>query len=395
MAVRTINILGATGSVGRSTLDVAASAPDQFTVGVVTAHSKAKELAEIAIAHKARHAVIADEAQYGALKDALVGSGITAAAGRAAVIEASSMPADITMAAIVGLAGLEPVMAAIAQGNAVAIANKEPLVAAGAIVMKAAQDSGATILPVDSEHNAVFQGFEKANREQITKIILTASGGPFRTWTAEAMAKATPAQAVAHPNWSMGAKISVDSATMMNKALEVIEARYLFNMPGDKIDVLVHPQSIIHSMVEYADGSILAQLGAPDMRTPIAYCMAWPQRMATPGMRLDLATLTRLDFERLDDARFPAPGLAFECLRAGAAACVVFNAVNEVAVAAFLAGRIGFGAIVPLVREGLDAVQAPDPQGLDEILALDARARAMAESLMAGEKKAGKLGAGL
>lgn len=395
MALRTLNILGATGSVGRSTLDVAASAPEQFTIGVVTAHSRAAELAEIAIAHRARHAVIADESQYQILKDALAGTGITAAAGRAAIIEAAAMPADITMAAIVGLAGLEPVLAAIAQGKAVAIANKEPLVAAGGIVMDAARKSGATILPVDSEHNAIFQGFEQRNRAQITRIILTASGGPFRTWTADAMNKATPAQAVAHPNWSMGAKISVDSATMMNKALEVIEARYLFDMPGEQIDVLVHPQSIIHSMVEYADGSLLAQLGAPDMRTPIAYCLAWPDRMASPGMKLDLAALTRLDFEQLDDARFPAPGLAFECLRAGGAACVTFNAANEVAVAAFLAGRIGFGAIMDVVRAGLDGLDAPAPGTLADVLVLDAAARAAAESAIAGGKAGGRLGVGL
>ena len=395
MAVRTLNILGATGSVGRSTLDVAASAPEQFTIGAVTAHRNAAELAEIAIRHKARHAVVADEGQYEVLKQALAGTGITAAAGRAAVIEAASIPADITMAAIVGLAGLEPVLAAIAQGRAVAIANKEPLVAAGAIVMEAARKSGATILPVDSEHNAIFQGFEQRNRAQIARIILTASGGPFRTWTAEAMSKATPAQAVAHPNWSMGAKISVDSATMMNKALEVIEARYLFDMPGDQIDVLVHPQSVIHSMVEYADGSILAQLGAPDMRTPIAYCLAWPERMASPGMKLDLAALTRLDFEKLDAARVPAPGLAFDCLRAGGASCVTFNAANEVAVAAFLSGRIGFGAIMDTVRAGLETVNERAPQTLAEVLTLDAAAREAAESAIVGGKAAGRLGFGL
>ena len=395
MAVRTLNILGATGSVGRSTLDVAASAPDQFAIGAVTAHSRAAELADIAVRHKARHAVIADEGQYEVLKQALAGTGITAAAGRAAVIEAAAMPADITMAAIVGLAGLEPVLAAIAQGRAVAIANKEPLVAAGTIVMEAARRSGATILPVDSEHNAIFQGFEQRNRARIARIILTASGGPFRTWTAEAMNKATPAQAVAHPNWSMGAKISVDSATMMNKALEVIEARYLFAMPGEKIDVLVHPQSIIHSMVEYADGSILAQLGAPDMRTPIAYCLAWPERMESPGMKLDLAALTRLDFEPLDGTRFPAPGLAYECLRAGGAACVTFNAANEVAVAAFLAGGIGFGAIMDTVRAGLDGLNAAEPRTLAEVLALDSAARAAAGEAIAGGKAAGRLGFGL
>ncbi|MBU0800283.1 MAG: 1-deoxy-D-xylulose-5-phosphate reductoisomerase [Alphaproteobacteria bacterium] len=386
MSVRTINILGATGSVGRSTLDVVASAPDMFDVQAVTAHSKVDELAALAVAHKAKRAVIADEAGYAALKDALAGTGIESAAGRTAVIEAASMPADITMAAIVGLAGLEPVMAAIAQGKCVAIANKEPLVAAGAIVMAAARTSGATLLPVDSEHNAIFQGFEERNRAQITRLILTASGGPFRTWSAEKMNAATPAQAVAHPNWSMGAKISVDSATMMNKALEVIEARYLFDMPGDKIDVLVHPQSIIHSLVEYTDGSMLAQLGAPDMRTPIAYCLAWPERMPSPGMKLDLTTLSRLDFEPLDVERFPAVGLAYDCLRSGGAACVGFNALNEVAVAAFLEGRIGFGQIVRTVQDGLQADMV-EPHSLDDVLVLDAQMRERATEIIARVKK--------
>jgi 1-deoxy-D-xylulose-5-phosphate reductoisomerase len=396
MAVRTVNILGATGSVGRSTLDVIASAPGEFSVNVVTAHSRVDELAQIARAHNARHAVIADETQYAALKDLLAGSGITAAAGRAAVIEAASMPADITMAAIVGLAGLEPVMAALAQGRCVAIANKEPLVAAGPLVMAAARRHGATILPVDSEHNAIFQVFENANRAHIARLVLTASGGPFRTWNAAQMAAATPAQAVAHPNWSMGAKISVDSATMMNKALEVIEARYLFDMPGEKIAVLVHPQSVIHSMVEYEDGSMLAQLGAPDMRTPIAYSLAWPQRMKTPGMRLDLATLKRLDFEPLDGERFPAPGLAFECLRAGAAACIAFNAANEAAVAAFLSGRIGFAGIMATVQDVLAQGTGKAPETLEEILAADVAARAVAGKIIAGaEKTPGKLGGGL
>jgi 1-deoxy-D-xylulose-5-phosphate reductoisomerase len=386
MSVRTINILGATGSVGRSTLDVIASAPHMFNVQAVTAQNKVEELAALAIAHKAKRAVIADEVRYAALKNALAGTGIEAVAGRAAMIEAASMPAEITMAAIVGLAGLEPVMAAIAQGKCVAIANKEPLVAAGALVMAAARASGAKLLPVDSEHNAIFQGFEERNRAQIARLILTASGGPFRTWSAAQMNAATPAQAVAHPNWSMGAKISVDSATMMNKALEVIEARYLFDMPGDKIDVLVHPQSIIHSLVEYMDGSMLAQLGAPDMRTPIAYCLAWPERMASPGMKLDLTMLSRLDFEPLDAQRFPAVGLAYDCLRSGAGACVAFNALNEIAVAAFLDGRIGFGAIMATVQDGLQAV-THEPRSLDEVLALDTQMRARAIEIIDRAKK--------
>lgn len=396
MAVRTVNILGATGSVGRSTADVVLSDPAQFCVNVVSAHSRVAELAQIARQCKARHAVIADGAKYDELKAALAGTGITVAAGRAAIIEAAGMKADVTMAAIVGLAGLEPVLAAIAQGTCVAIANKEPLVAAGPLVVAAAHNSGATLLPVDSEHNAIFQVFENANRAMVSRLILTASGGPFRTWSIPDMAKATPAQAVAHPNWSMGAKISVDSASMMNKALEVIEAHYLFAMPAEKIAVLVHPQSIIHSMVEYEDGSMLAQLGAPDMRTPIAYSLAWPQRMKTPGMRLDLANLKRLDFEPLDDVRFPAVAMAFDCLRAGAGASIAFNAANEVAVAAFLAEQIGFGAIMDVVRGVVAESPARGPVTLPDILAADDAARRKAAKIIAeSEKSAGKLGGGL
>lgn len=377
--MRTVNILGATGSVGRSTLDVIASAPGQFQINAVTAHGRVEELAALAIAHRARHAAVADDVHLPRLRELLAGTGITAAGGCAAIIEAAAMPADITMAAIVGVAGLEPVMAAIAQGQCVAIANKEPLVAAGHIVMAAARASGATILPVDSEHNAIFQVFEERNRAHMARLILTASGGPFRTWRAEDIAKATPAQAVAHPNWSMGAKISVDSASMMNKALEVIEAHYLFTMPPERIDVLVHPQSIIHSMVEYADGSILAQLGAPDMRTPIAYCLAWPARMGTPGMRLDLSQLSRLDFEPVDDERFPAVRLAYEAL--AAQSTLAFNAANEVAVAAFLDGRIGFGAIMDVVAGGMNAASGA-PRDMADIHAQDEAARARATEII-------------
>ena len=371
MAVKTVSILGSTGSIGRSTADLLRHHRDLYRVAALTAHSNVALLAEQAVDLKASLAVIGDETLYDDLKARLSGTGIECAAGRAAVIDAARRPADWVMAAIVGMAGLEPLLAAIAQGTCVAIANKEPLVAAGPLVIAAAKAAGATLLPVDSEHNAVFQVFEPENREQIERIVLTASGGPFRQWSAEQMAAATPQQAVAHPNWSMGAKISVDSASMMNKALEDIEARYLFDLPPEKIDVLVHPQSIIHSMVEYADGSFLAQLGAPDMRTPIANALGWPGRIATSGLRLDLTRLKQLDFEPLDHVRFPAVGLAYDSLRAGQAACVTFNAANEVAVQAFLDGQISFPAIVGTVRAALDGMERVDLSGLADILSLD------------------------
>lgn len=369
--MKTLSILGSTGSVGRSTVDLVLSQPQNFDVQVVTAQSNVDLLAQQARELNAKCAVIGDESLRGALQEKLSGSNIEVAAGRAAIIEAGAYPARCIVAAIVGMAGLEPLMKALAQGAHVAIANKEPLVAAGSLVMAVARAYGTTILPVDSEHNAIFQVFEPENKGAIERLILTASGGPFRTWTKEQMAAATPAQAVAHPNWSMGAKISVDSASMMNKALEVIEAHYLFDMPYEKIDVLVHPQSVIHSMVEYADGSFLAQLGAPDMRTPIASALAWPQRMATSGARLDLAQLKRLDFEQMDYDRFPLLPMAYDCLKAGQAACLTFNAANEIAVAAFLAGRIGFADIKSVISEALGAVENIQLQSLEDILLLD------------------------
>ena len=381
--MKTVSILGATGSVGRSTVDLIRSNPSEFQVQAVTAATRAVELADIAKSVGAKMAVVADDSALPALRDALAGTGIMPAAGAQALTEAAEMPADYTMAAIVGLAGLLPVLAAIRQGKQVAIANKEPLVAAGALVMQAARQSGATLLPVDSEHNAIFQVFESSNRSAIERIILTASGGPFRTWGRTEMENATPAQAVAHPNWSMGAKISVDSATMMNKALEVVEAHHLFAMPPDRIDVLVHPQSIIHSMVEYADGSVLAQLGAPDMRTPIAHSLAWPRRMKTSGQRLDILSLARLDFEAPDHARFPALRLAYRAIETGPAACVAVNAANEVAVAAFLAGTIRFGHIVDLVTDALEKCTAPDPKTLEEILAIDKTVRDSTQARLA------------
>lgn len=374
--MKTMSILGSTGSVGRSTVDLVRAHRGRFRVNALTAQRNVDLLAEQAVDLGSALAVIGDETLYPALKDKLSGTGIECAAGRDAIIAAAASPADWVMAAIVGMAGLEPILAAIGQCGCVAIANKEPLVAAGDIVMEAARARGTTLLPVDSEHNAIFQVFENDNRAGIERIVLTASGGPFRDWSRAQMESATPEQAVAHPNWSMGAKISVDSATMMNKALEVIEAACLFAMPPEKIDVLIHPQSIIHSMVEYADGSFLAQLGAPDMRTPIAHALGWPERIATSGQRLDLSTLKKLEFSAPDPDRFPALGLAYDVLRAGRAACITFNAANEVAVEAFLNREIGFCAIVETVAAMLDRMKKVEICGLEDILSLDHTVRA-------------------
>ncbi|MGZ9098002.1 MAG: 1-deoxy-D-xylulose-5-phosphate reductoisomerase [Micavibrio sp.] len=380
--MRTVSVLGSTGSVGRSTVDLLRLHRQRFRVNVLTAQNNVALLAEQAIDLKAAKAVIGNESLYTDLKSLLSGTGIECAAGRPAIIEAARDPADWIMAAIVGMAGLEPVLAALSQGICVAIANKEPLVAAGPLVMAAAKQSGATLLPVDSEHNAIFQVYEADNKDGIERIVLTASGGPFRNWTREQMAVATPEQAVAHPNWSMGAKISVDSATMMNKGLEVIEAHYLFDLPPEKIDVLIHLQSVVHSMIEYADGSFLAQLGAPDMRTPIANALGWPRRIATSGLKLDLKTLKRLDFEPLDQDRFPAIGLAYDCLRAGPSACLTLNAANEVAVQAFLDGKIAFPEIVDTAKAVLDLTPMVDLSGLTDMLSLDQSVRDATKAYM-------------
>lgn len=370
MAQRLVSILGSTGSVGQSTIDLIRSAPDRFAVGVLTAYKNADLLIAQARDLSARTVAIGDETLYGAVRDAL--PGVQVLAGEEGIAAAAAESADLTVAAIVGMAGLKPVYNAIRNSQAVAIANKEPLVSAGTFLLREAKACGTRILPVDSEHNAIFQVFETDNRAAIERIILTASGGPFRTWTAEQMAKATPEQAVAHPNWSMGAKISVDSASMMNKGLEVIEAHHLFDMPADQIDVIFHPQSVIHSMVEYSDGSVLAQLGAPDMRTPIAYALAWPERMATTGQRLDWKKLRQLDFSPPDLKKFPCLAMAYEALRAGPVACLALNAANEVAVAAFLDRRIGFSDIARLIRAILDGVHPTDLDNLDDIIACDA-----------------------
>ncbi|MHA6767954.1 1-deoxy-D-xylulose-5-phosphate reductoisomerase [Sphingobium ummariense] len=380
--MRRISIFGATGSVGVSTLDLVQREPDAFDVVALTAHSNADALAKAARGSRAALAVIGDEAHYGALKAALAGSGVEAAAGEAALIDAARAGADWTMASIVGCAGLRPTIAALEAGGCVALANKESLVSAGALMMEAAAGSGATMLPVDSEHNAIFQCLAGSRLDDVARIILTASGGPFRTRSREAMRDITPTQAVAHPNWSMGAKISVDSATMMNKGLELIEAAHLFPVGLDRIEILVHPQSVIHSLVEYRDRSTLAQLGSPDMRIPIAHALAWPERMATPCQPLDLARIGRLEFEAPDEARFPALRLARQAAQAGGAVPAILNAANEVAVAAFLEGAIGFLDIAMIVEEVLDRYSAPVPRRLDDVLHADAEARAMARHVM-------------
>ncbi len=379
---RTISILGATGSIGKSTLDLVERDPERFDVVSVTAATNVEALASIARRTRAKLAVVADESRLRDLEELLVGSNCRASGGEAALVEAASGDAELVIAAIVGCAGLRPVMAAVEAGKVVALANKEALVTAGELMTSAAAASGATLLPVDSEHNAIFQCLACARKDEVTRIILTASGGPFRTSTADFIARATPAQAIAHPNWSMGAKISVDSATMMNKGLELIEARYLFGLPSERIDVLVHPQSVVHSLVEFIDGSVLAQLGAPDMRIPIAYALAWPERMATPAQRLDLASIARLDFEAPDLVRFPALRLAREALEAAGAAPIVLNAANEVAVEAFLGGRIPFSGVADFVERALARNDFARPQSVDEVIAIDRRTRArVAESM--------------
>ena len=379
---RSISIFGATGSVGLSTLDLVRQHRDAYRVVALTANGNATDLGALAKEFDAEIAVVADEPAYPALKAALAGTNIRAAAGPAALIDAARMGADWTMAAIVGCAGLPPTMAAIEAGKTVALANKEALVSAGELMMAVVAHSGATLLPVDSEHNAIFQCLAGGKISQVRKITLTASGGPFRTFSFDQMRAVTPAQAVAHPNWDMGAKISVDSATMMNKGLELIEAHHLFPVGLDNIDVLVHPQSVIHSMVEYHDRSTLAQLGSPDMRIPIASALAWPDRIETNCQPLDLATIGRLDFEAPDLVRFPALKLARTAIQEGGAKPAILNAANEIAVAAFLAGRIGFLDIADMVSRVLDGYAPKTPSTLEELFSVDADARIYASVLM-------------
>ena len=381
---RSVTILGSTGSVGTSTIDLIRRNPDAYIVEALTANSDWEGLARQAIELKARSVAIGDPAAYKPLKDALAGTNIGVSAGPEALVEAASAKSDWVMAAIVGAAGLAPTLAAIRRGAIVALANKEVLVCAGDLVMQEVARSGATLLPVDSEHNAIFQVFDFDRVEGIEKIILTASGGPFRTLDRAAMALKTPAQAVAHPNWKMGAKISVDSATMMNKGLELIEAKHLFQMPQEKIDIVVHPQSVIHSLVAYIDGSVLAQLGSPDMRTPIAYTLAWPDRMPSPSPRLDLAQIASLTFEPPDPVRFPALRLVREAVSAGGSAPTVLNAANEIAVHAFLAEQIGFLDIAEIVERTLAAIPVGPIDTLDDVHNFDKQARETATRLARG-----------
>lgn len=378
--MRSVSVLGSTGSVGTSTLGVVRKNRSSFCVHALTAHKNVTALASQAKEFNAKLAVIADETLYDVLKELLSGSGIECAAGHDAVTDAASITVDVTMAAIVGMAGLKPLLASIENGRHVAIANKEPLVAAGFLVTQAAQKSGAVLLPVDSEHNAIFQVLETKNKNAIHRIILTASGGPFRTWDLQKMETATRAEALAHPNWVMGQKISIDSATMMNKALEVVEAHHLFDMPSDKIDVLVHPQSVIHSMLEYADGSVLSQMGASDMTVPITHALGWPSRIDGGAKRLDFLTLPPLTFEKVDDRRFPAINLAYASLQSGSAACIALNAANEVAVDAFLKDKIGFMDICAIVRDVLDGVNETVSNNIDAVLAFDSKMRNATQS---------------
>jgi 1-deoxy-D-xylulose-5-phosphate reductoisomerase len=369
-------LLGATGSIGASTLDVVARHPQRYRLVALTAHSGADTLLELCRRHKPRYAVLSGMAESRELRERFAQEKTELLFGAAALERVASDPAcEVVMAAIVGAAGLASTFAAVRAGKRVLLANKEPLVMAGALLIGAARRSGAELLPIDSEHNAVFQCLAGNPREAVRRILLTASGGPFRTVPVESLHAVTPAQACAHPNWVMGRKISVDSATMMNKGLEVIEARWLFDLAAERIEVLVHPQSIVHSLVEYVDGSVIAQLSNPDMRVPIAHALGYPQRIDSGAQRLDLAALKSLSFEPPDEGRFPCLRLAYRALRAGGNAPAVLNAANEVAVDAFLAGRLPFTAIARVVEATLDAVLAEGGDGLDAVLEADAQGR--------------------
>lgn len=382
-APRSVTILGSTGSVGCSTIDLIERNPDAYVVEALTARRNVDLLVEQAKKFNPRYVAIGDEEHYHAVKAGLSGSGIEVAAGTEAIVAAARRPADFVMAAIVGAAGLAPTLAAVNRGAMVGLANKECLVCAGSLMVDEIKRNSAVLLPVDSEHNAIFQVFDFERRDSVDKLILTASGGPFRSFDQESMRSVTPAQAVAHPNWDMGAKISVDSATMMNKGLEIIEAHHLFDIPEGQIEVLVHPQSVIHSMVAYVDGSVLAQLGTPDMRTPIAYALAWPARMRAPQERLDLAAMAKLTFEAPDPERFPALRLAREVLKNGGSAPTVLNAANEIAVEGFLAGQIGFLDIAAIVEDVLMQFSHGAMNTLDDVRAFDGEARRIAQNHLA------------
>ncbi len=393
MINRRISVLGSTGSVGTSTLDLMERAAEagsaRFEVEALTGGGNVELLARQALRWRPRVAVIADEAKLPDLREGLAGSGVEAAAGEAAVIEAAGRPADLVMAAIVGVAGLRPAWAAAASGATLALANKESLVCCGPALIERVQTAGGELIPVDSEHSAIFQVFPAEAPDSVSRLILTASGGPFRERSLDEMARMTPEQAVAHPNWSMGAKISVDSATMANKGLEMIEAAYLFDMPAQRIEVVVHPESVIHSLVEFVDGSTLAQMGPPDMRTPIACALAWPGRLAWPAPRLDLAAQGRLTFEAPDEMRFPSLSLARQALQEGGMAPAIFNAANEVAALAFLDRKIGFLNIAAVVADTLERTtlaggSAPCADACVASLEVDALARRTARAIVEG-----------
>mgnify|MGYP000143252847 CR=1 FL=1 len=383
-APRRVTVLGSTGSVGGNTVDLLMRNPDAFEVEALTANTNVALLAQQARTLRARYAVVADPGLYADLKDALSGTQIEAAAGPQAVIEAAARPADWVMASIVGTAGLAPTLEAVRRGAVIGLANKECLVSAGDVMMAEIARCGATLIPVDSEHSAIFQVFDFEAPDRVERIILTASGGPFREKSLEEMKAITPAEAIAHPNWDMGAKISVDSATMMNKGLELIEAYHLFPVPEDRIEILVHPQSVIHSMVDYVDGSVLAQLGAPDMRTPIAYALGWPKRMPSPVARLSLAEIGQLTFEEPDCERFPPLKLAREALQTGGSAPTILNAANEIAVDHFLDNRIGFLDISRIVEQTLEKAQIVKLESLSDVTQADATARDLAVALIGG-----------
>jgi 1-deoxy-D-xylulose-5-phosphate reductoisomerase len=384
--VRRVSVLGATGSIGDSTMDLLRASPERYQVESLTANTNVEALVTLAKEFRARFVAVADASKLGELRAALAGTGIESGAGDSAIIEAAERPSDWLMAAVSGAAGLKPALAAVDRGATIALANKECLVCAGDFFMERAAKAGACILPADSEHNALFQALGSGSRDELIRVIITASGGPFRTWAAADIEQATLAQALKHPNWSMGQKITIDSASMMNKGLEVIEASYLFALSPDEIDVLVHPQSIIHGMVEFSDRSVMAQLGAPDMRTPIAHCLGWPDRIVGRAAALDLAKIGSLTFEAPDYARFPGLKLAYDALRTGHGATTVYNAANEVAVAAFIGQQIKFGAIARLVEATMNGwVRAGNLAPLssaDDAIAVDHNARKMAATLL-------------
>jgi 1-deoxy-D-xylulose-5-phosphate reductoisomerase len=391
--VKRVSVLGSTGSIGSSTLDLIGRAPEAFEIVALTGQSNVDKLAAQAIAHRARIVVIGDEDRYLALKERVAGSGIEVAAGKEALVAAAESPADCVVAAIMGAAGIRPTFAAVRQGRRLALANKECLVSAGEIFMQVVAASGTELLPVDSEHSAAFQALAGADPASIERIVLTASGGPFRTWDLSRLAAATPEEALKHPNWSMGPKITIDSATLMNKGLELIEAYHLFPVEAEQLDVVVHPQSIVHCLVEYRDGSVLAQLSCPDMRTPIALSLAWPNRMHAPTERLNLVKLGALTFEPPDDERFPALRLARAALKRGGTAPAIFNAANEIAVEGFLKRRLGFLDIAGTVAASLERADKlgliREQNCLDDVLAADLTGRELARDVIEPLQRAG------